>query len=215
MEEYGIKLLIGIPREGEITEESVRRVIAKAEALGQRPGDYTWYLIDEPGAGAVTNWMKMAKTIKAVDPGQYLWCNLGDGVVAPDYWDLFFPMMEYWDVACPFLTQFNHGEKYRPYYEKLKKTGKIRLTYHTLDIGANEKRLQAPQDLINLAAFATREGLDGFANFSLMNGPPYDDLYMDNQDLAVSIYPGSRGRTLATRNLEAFREGGQRLRRAR
>ena len=43
----------------------------------------------------------------------------------------------------------------------------------------------------------------------------HDDLYMDNQDLAVSIYPGSRGRTLATRNLEAFREGGQRLRRAR
>ena len=215
MEEYGVRLLIGIPREGKMTEESVRRVIARAAALGQRPGDYTWYLIDEPGPGAVTNWIAMARTIKAVDPDQYLWCNLGDGVVGPGLYDLYFPMMDYWDVSCPFLTQFRHDEKNRPYYEKLKKTGKVRLTYHTLDIGANEKRLQAPQDLINLAAFATREGLDGFANFSLMNGPPYDDLYMDNQDLAVSIYPGSRGRTLATRNLEAFREGGQRLRRAR
>ena len=215
MEEYGVRLLIGIPREGKMTEESVRRVIARAAALGQRPGDYTWYLIDEPGPGAVTNWIAMARTIKAVDPDQYLWCNLGDGVVGPGLYDLYFPMMDYWDVSCPFLTQFRHDEKNRPYYEKLKKTGKVRLTYHTLDIGANEKRLQAPQDLLNLADFAIREGLDGYANFSLMNGTPYDDLYMDNQDLAVSIYPGSRGRTLATRNLEAFREGGQRWRRAK
>ena len=216
MEDYGIKLLIGIPREiGVNFEDSVRKTIAKAEALGQRPGDYTWYLIDEPGADDVPYWMKMAKTVKAVDPGQYIWCNLGDGGVSQDHWDLFSQMMDYWDVSCPFITQFNHDEKCRPYYEKLKKAGKIRLTYHTLDIGANEKRLEAPQDLINLAAFATREGLDGYANFSLMNGPPYDDLYMDNQDLAVSIYPGSRGRTLATRNLEAFREGGQRWRRAK
>ena len=48
-----------------------------------------------------------------------------------------------------------------------------------------------------------------------MSGAPYDDLYMDNEDLAVSIYPGAWGRTLSTRNLEAWREGVQRWRKAK
>ena len=78
----------------------------------------------------------------------------------------------------------------------------------------NTLRQIRESEILNLAAFAAREGRDGFCNFSMLYGQPYDDLYTDNQDHAVSIYPGSRGRTLSTRNLEAFREGGQRMRRA-
>ena len=216
MDDYGIRLLIGISTDGlKFSAESVRKAIDKANSLGQKPGDYTWYLIDEPPPKRVPQWMEMAKTVKDIDKNQLLWCNLGFGALGPQLWDLYFPMMELWDVSCPFKDHFSHDEKYRPYYEKLQRTGKIKLVYHTLDIGPTEKKLSAPLDLLNLAKLAADEGRDGYANFSLMNGNPYDDLYMGNQDLAVSIYPGSQGRTLATRNLEAFREGGYRWRRAK
>ena len=164
MDEYGIKLLVGIPH-GNIGPNAagsneVRRVIERAERLGQRPEEYCWYLIDEPHTAHIPQWTAMAQTIKGVDERQQIWCNLGDGVVRPEHGDLYFKMMEYWDVACP-------------------------------------------------------EGRDGFANFTLMSGAPYDDLYIDNEDLAVSIYPGANGRTLSTRNLEAWREGVQRWRKAK
>ena len=213
MEEYGIRLLLGGRYHG-ITPEGVRKTIAEAEARGLRPGDYAWFPSDEPSPEAVPKWIEMAQVIKDVDPNQWIWCDLGEGIVSPELEDVFFPMMEYWDVACPFVSHFSHEERYRRYREKLRVTGKVKLVYHTLDVGSREKKLTAPLEILNLAAFAAREGRDGFCNFSMLYGQPYDDLYTDNQDHAVSIYPGSRGRTLSTRNLEAFREGGQRMRRA-
>ena len=213
MEEYGIRLLLGGRYYG-ITPEGVRKTIAEAEARGLRPGDYAWFPSDEPSPEAVPKWIEMAQVIKDVDPNQWIWCDLGEGIVSPELEDVFFPMMEYWDVACPFVSHFSHEERYRRYREKLRVTGKVKLVYHTLDVGSREKKLTAPLEILNLAAFAAREGREGFCNFSMLYGQPYDDLYTDNQDHAVSIYPGSRGRTLSTRNLEAFREGGQRMRRA-
>ena len=219
MDEYGIKLLVGIPH-GNIGPNAagsneVRRVIERAERLGQRPEEYCWYLIDEPHTAHIPQWTAMAQTIKGVDERQQIWCNLGDGVVRPEHGDLYFKMMEYWDVACPFLWQFGSKKTFPRYYEKLRETGRIKLLYHTLDIGSTEKRPQACWDILGLADAAIREGRDGFANFTLMSGAPYDDLYIDNEDLAVSIYPGANGRTLSTRNLEAWREGVQRWRKAK
>jgi len=219
MDEYGIKLLVGIWH-GKISSDAagsneVRRVIERAERLGQRPEDYCWYLIDEPHTEHIPRWISMAETIKGVDERQQIWCNLGDGVVRPEHGDLYFKMMEYWDVACPFLWQFGSKKTFPRYYEKLLETGRIKLLYHTLDIGSTEKRAQACWDILGLADAAIREGRDGFANFTLATGAPYDDLYIDNEDLAVSIYPGAWGRTLSTRNLEAWREGVQRWRKAK
>ena len=196
------------------TRREVRRVIEQAERLGQRPEEYCWYLIDEPHTSQISRWIAMAQTIKGVDERQQIWCNLGERIVRPEDGDLYFKMMEYWDVACPFLWQFTREKRFPLYHQKLHETGRIKLIYHTLDIGADEKRPQACWDILGLADAAIREGRDGFANYTLSNGTPYDDLYMDNEDNAVSIYPGAWGRTLSTRNLEAWREGVQRWRKA-
>ena len=215
MHEYGIRLMLGVPlgnpREWNLTEDGARKSIAKAEAQGLRPGDYAWFPFDEPGPDKVPAWTDIARMIKSIDTNQWVWCDLGDGVPKPEIEDRYFEMMKYWDVACPFVTQFNHDPVHARYLEALHKAGRVKLVYHTLCGG--EKSLRAPLDILNLADFAIREGRDGFANFSMANGAPYDDLYVDNQDEAVSIYPGSQKRMLSTRNLEAFREGGQRMRR--
>ncbi|MBQ6245284.1 MAG: hypothetical protein IJK04_00350 [Kiritimatiellae bacterium] len=219
MDEYGIRLLVGIPH-GNIGANAagsneVRRAIERAERLGQRPEEYCWYLIDEPGLAKIPHWIEMAETVKGVDSRQQIWCNIGEGHVRPENGELYFKMMEYWDVACPFLWQFNRRKEFPLFNDKLHEAGRIKLLYHTLDIGSTEKRPQAPQDILDLAESSIREGRDGFANFTLMSGAPFDDLYIDNQDLAVSIYPGAWGRTLSTRNLEAWREGIQRWRKAK
>lgn len=219
MDEYGIKLLVGIPH-GKITPDAagsneVRRAIERAERLGQRPEEYCWYLIDEPHKEHIPRWIAMAETIKGVDGRQQIWCNLGDGIVRPEDGDLYFKMMEYWDVACPFLWQFGSKKTFPQYWEKLLEMGRIKLLYHTLDYFSKEKWPEACLDILGLSNAAIGARRDGFAVFSLMNGVPYDDLYMDNEDLAVSIYPGAWGRTLSTRNLEAWREGVQRLRKAK
>ena len=218
MDEYGIRLIVGIPH-GKISADAagsneVRRAIASADRLGLRPEEYCWYLMDEPGLSKIPRWIEMAETVKGVDSRQQIWCNLGDGIVRPENGELYFKMMEYWDVACPFLWQFTRKKTFPRYHEKLPETGRIKLLYFTLDIGSREKRLQAPQDIIDIAGSATKMGRDGFGIYTLMSGAPYDDLYIDNQDSAVSIYPGAWRRTLSTRNLEAWRESVQRWRKA-
>ena len=56
---------------------------------------------------------------------------------------------------------------------------------------------------------------NGWAFFSLIYGPPWDDVYTGNQDHAVSLFSGADGRTLSTRNMEAVRESVQRWRKAK
>ncbi len=216
MDEYAIRLLVGIPCDTRnFTEEKIARTVEKAAQRGQKVGDYCWYLIDEPGLASIPRWIEMAETLRKVDERQLVWCNLGESVVRPEDGELYFRMMEYWDVACPFIWQFDRKAFFPEYNERLHTAGKVKLLYHTLDIGATEKILNAPQDILGVAERAIKEGRDGFANYTLSNGTPYDDLYMDNQDNAVSIYPGAWRRTLSTRNFEAWREGVQRWRAAR
>ena len=216
LDEYGIRLLVGIPFDARnFTEENVAHIIERAARLGQKAGDYCWYLIDEPHEGHIPRWIKMAETLRRVDPAQLIWCNLGDDVIKPSQRDLYFKMMDYWDVACPFFWQFGRKSLFPEYHERLHTVGKIKLLYDTLDIWVTEKNLDAPQNIIGIAERSVKEERDGFANFTLATGAPYDDLYMDNQDNAVSIYPGAWSRTLSTRNFEAWREGVQRWRTAR
>lgn len=217
MKEYGILNQVGI-RAGADSEENIRKGIGMAEKLGLAPGDYCWYLIDEPGASKYPQWLAMAKNIRKVDPNQLIWCNLGGWAPEKKSLPLLLEMMDYWDVSCPYHIQFGVNAKdkeYDAYVEKLNRVGKIRLLYETPDIGDTEKLLWAPKAIIEVGERAMKNNRNGWAFFSLRYGPPYDDIYINNRDYAVSIYPGSNGATIHTRNSEAIRESIQRWKKAK
>lgn len=217
MKEYGIVNQVGIPAKAD-SEESVRAGVALAEKLGLEPADYCWYLIDEPGAKQYPKWLDMAKTLRKVDPALRIWCNLGGWAPEKDSLPILLEMMDYWDVSCPYHSQFGVNAKdrdYDAYVEKLVRVGQIRLLYETPDIGDTEKLFWAPKAILEIGERALRNNRTGWAFFSLQYGPPYDDVYVDNRDYAVSIYPGSNGATLLTRNAEAVRESIQRWRKAK
>lgn len=217
MDAYGIVNQVGIPSRAD-SEETVRAGVALAERLGLASRDYCWYLIDEPGSKQYPKWLEMAKTLRAVDPELLIWCNLGGWAPGKESLPLLLEMMDYWDVSCPYQTQFGVNAKdrdYDAYVEKLVQVGKIRLLYETPDIGDTEKLFWAPKALLEVGAKAQGLNRTGWAFFSLRYGPPFDDVYVDNRDYAVSIYPGARGATLLTRNAEAIRESVQRWKQAK
>ena len=223
MREYGIRMFIGQQHvwEKEITDKNwnevvahLRKTFADYRKRGIEPEDFCWYLIDEPYYTKVPRWMQMAKALREAEPRCKIWCNLGFCPPEPKHWDLYFGMMPYTDVSCPYIDQFSRKPDYKPWVDRLRATGELKLLYSTLDIGDVEKLPNAPQDLINVARRALEEGRDGFANFTMMAGPAYDDLYIGNGDLAVSVYPGAFGRTISTRNAEATREALQMMRKA-
>lgn len=217
MKHYGFLHLASVPFD-KTSEAGVRRALAETRALGLAPADWSWYLIDEPGPSRYADWLEMAERVRAVDPAMMIWCNLGEGAPRKDSLPTLLRMMDYWDVSCPYRTQFGVSAKdkdYEPYVAKLREVGKIRMLYGTLDIGSNEKLLWAPLEILRVAAEAERNNRNGWAFFSLIYGPPWDDVYTGNQDHAVSLYPGAHGRTLSTRNMEAVRESVQRWRKAK
>lgn len=216
LEKYGVRMLVGMPgAHVGVSVQEVRDLIASAAKLGLEPEDYCWYLIDEPGPESIPTWMDMAKTIKAAEPRCKLWCNLGFFAPAAKWWDVYFPFMDMWDIGCPFRFHFTEKPEVAGYVKKLGELKGVKLIYDTLDIGSNEKRLDAPQDQINIAKLAIRWKRDGWAVFSFCFGSPWDNAYEGNQDTAVSIYPAAYGRTIMTRNTEAAREGMRLWRRAR
>ena len=214
MQKYGILHLASLPYKAS-SEASVRQTLAEAKKMGLENSDWSWYLIDEPGPSKYAPWLEMAERIRKVDPTMMIWCNLGEGAPKKDTLPTLLKMMDYWDVSCPYRTQFGVGsddKDYAEYAAKLRSVGKIRMLYGTLDIGDHEKGLWAPLDILKVAEEAERNNRNGWAFFSLIYGPPWDDVYTGNQDHAVSLYPGAWGRTLSTRNMEAVREANQRWR---
>ncbi len=217
MEKYGILNQVGIPAAAE-SEESVIKGVEMAENLGLEPGDYSWYLIDEPSSGVWQRWLEMAKNIRNVDPDLMIWCNLGEGRPNKKHMDLLLEKMDYWDISCPYFTQFGVNRRdsdYDVYVKKLSEVGKIRMLYTTPCIGSTEKLFWTPRDILAVGKRAMNHNRNGWGFFSLRYGPPYDDVYTPNQDHAVSIYPGSGGTTIHTRNSEAVRESIQRWRRVK
>ncbi|MDX9861303.1 MAG: hypothetical protein RBS99_10340 [Rhodospirillales bacterium] len=217
MKQYGFLHLASVPFEKD-SEAGIRRALDETRAMGLAPADWSWYLIDEPGPSRYAAWLEMAERIRGIDPAMQIWCNLGEGAPRKDSLPTLMRMMDYWDVSCPYRTQFGvatNDKDYEPYVAKLRVAGRIRMLYGTLDIGSNEKLLWAPLEILRVAAEAEQNNRNGWAFFSLIYGPPWDDVYTGNQDHAVSLYPGAHGRTLGTRNMEAVRESVQRWRNAK
>jgi len=212
MKRYGISWLMGVPFDKKnLSVESVRAIRDDLRAnCGLEPEDYFWYLIDEPPTKEIPRWLAMADVIKEADPRLQLWCNLGDSLPKPAEFDVWLPFMKRWDAGCPFISLFTTYPQFKPFVEALREAGKLRMLYHTLDRFSTEKAYDAPLQLIEVGEKAIKENRNGFGNFTMCGGEPWDDLYCGNEDLAMSIYPGAWGRTLSTRNAEAIREVLQR-----
>ena len=212
MKKYGIRMMMGPPCRKDIL--SVERVRAMRDelrkSLGLEPEDYWWYLVDEPHTADIPRWEAMADIIKEADPRMQLWCNLGEFQPPKDVWEKWYPFMKRWDAACPFYSLFSPDPKRKPFTDALREAGKVKFLYHTLDRWGVEKAPDAPLQLIEVGERAWKENRDGWGVFTLCAGEPWDDAYQDNEDLAVSIYPGAHGQTLPTRNTEAVRESLQR-----
>jgi hypothetical protein len=217
MKKYGFLHLANVPFDAG-KEEGVRKALAGAKEKGLDNSDWSLYLIDEPGPSKYAAWLEMAERIRKVNPTMMIWCNLGGGAPQKDSLPTLLKMMDYWDVSCPAYMQFGVADKdkdYDEYVKRLRGTGRIRMIYDTLDIGDTEKLFYAPLDILKIGELANDNNRNGWVIFSLIYGPPWDDVYTGNQDHAVSLYPGAYGRTISTRNMEAVRESIQRWRKAK
>ena len=217
MNKYRIKHITAMPHPdfNELSPESIRKAVERIKNMGLDYSDWSWYPMDEPGEKALPKWLKIAQDIKSVDPRIMLWCNVGEphGVK----FETVMKTMPFWDVSCPYIDHFKVAE--RPgnaeYKEALDKTGKIKLLYTTPCLWWNERRSDAPHDMLELGEYTLKYKRDGWAFFNLIYGEIWNDPYGGNQDGGVAIYPASHGGTFSSRYMEAIREAIQRWKKAK
>lgn len=217
MNKYNIKHIAGVkrPNDNDFTPEAVRKCIDDIKKLGLDYGDWSWYLYDEPGEKVIPKWLEMAKTIKSTDSNAMIWCNMGEP--NSSMFSLIMSIMPYWDVSCPYVDHFKVAEKaeYADYKKALAETGKLKLLYTTPCMWWNEKRPDAPHDMLDLGEYALKYNRDGWSFFNLIYGDIWNDPYGGNQDGGVAIYPASYNRIISTRYMEAIREAIQRWKAAK
>ena len=118
------------------------------------------------------------------------------------------------DVFCPYVNHFRSKDS-EHIRKTLPETGKIKLLYTTPCF--HEKSPASPMQIFAVAQAAKRYKRHGFNFFSGFSTYTYsnsiwDEMNAMNAAQSVNFYPGSNGRTLSTRNLEALREAIQEFR---
>lgn len=213
-ETYGIRLVrdeLGSfrPDAADDYTDRAKASVADWKRRGFDYKDFCYCLSDEPGFRAMTNWVKVAKAIKAADPKAQVWCNTGF-FPTEQQWDDCQEFMSLWDVFCPFWHAFimrpNRNAEHLKSYQKL---GNPRLGYITpstsiywLADGAN--------DSLWFAEECRNHGRDGWSIVRMQTNDGWDLDY----PLLQAIFEGAWGRTLSTRYAEAAREANQRWRKS-
>ena len=214
-DEYGIRQIrldvgdggAGLASRAKEAEKLAAEVKASAADWRRRgfdDKDFCYCLSDEPGYGSMTNWLKIAKAIKAADPKAQIWCNTG---FFPNekQWDDCREFMSYWEVFCPFWHAFvmrpNRSAERLKEYQKI---GRIRLGYITPSTsvywtsdGAHESEW--------FARICRNEGRDGWSTVRFQTCAGWD---LDHP-LIQPIFTGAWGRTLSTRYAESARAANQ------
>ena len=157
----------------------------------------------------MTNWVRIAKTIKTADPKAQVWCNTG---FFPNekQWDDCQEFMSLWDVFCPFWHAFimrpNRNAEHLEVYKKL---GCPRLGYITPSTSVYWLA-DGARDSLWFSEECRNHGRDGWSIVRMQTNDGWD---LDHPVLQA-IFEGAWGRTLSTRYAEAAREANQRWRKA-
>ena len=173
--------------------------------------DICFVISDEPGFGTMTNWVAIAKAVKAADPKARIWCNTGffpnDG-----QWEDCREFMSLWDVFCPFRNAFIEG--YRPPVDQARLSfyrgiGKPKLGYITPSTSIYWL-LDGGHEILEFAEQCRQVGRDGWASVRFQTEMSWELAHPELQP----IFSGAWGRTMSTRYAEVAREANQRWRKA-
>ena len=173
--------------------------------------DICFVISDEPGFGTMTNWVAIAKAVKAADPKARIWCNTGffpnDG-----QWEDCREFMSLWDVFCPFRNAFIEG--YRPPVDQARLSfyrgiGKPKLGYITPSTSIYWL-LDGGHEILEFAEQCRQVGRDGWASVRFQTEMSWELAHPELQP----IFSGAWGRTISTRYAEVAREANQRWRKA-
>ena len=190
---------------------TVAAVAADWRRRGFDDRDFCFLISDEPGFGAMTNWVARAKAFKAIDPKVRIWCNTGFFPTEAQ-WDDCREFMSLWDVFCPFRNAFVEG--YRPPVdpERMKlyrQIGSPKLGYITPSKSIYWL-LDGGHEIFQFSRQCRETGRDGWSSVRFQTETSWELAHPEQQP----IFSGAWGRTLSTRYAETAREANQRWRKA-
>lgn len=208
MKKYGVKLM----PVGAAAPEEVRALQESLLMSGVENRHWAAIISDEPNARTYKKWIGQAKKLREEFPDLQIWCNPGE--VQSSTPEAVKAMAPYVDVFCPYVNHFRSKDS-EHIRKTLPETGKIKLLYTTPCF--HEKSPASPMQIFAVARAAKRYKRHGFNFFSGFSTYTYsnsiwDEMNAMNAAQSVNFYPGSNGRTLSTRNLEALREAIQEFR---
>ncbi len=203
---YGMRLF-GLNAE----TNTIAATIADWRRRGFDYRDFCFFISDEPGLGAMTNWVATAKAMKAIDPQARLWCNTG---FFPDeeHWDDCREFMSYWDVFCPFRNAFIEGYRAPVDPARLaayRKIGDPRIGYITPSTSIYWL-LDGGHEILEFAKQCREVGRDGWSSVRFQTELTWELAHPELQP----IFSGAWNRTISTRYAETAREANLRWRRA-
>lgn len=192
-----------------IDADRVRADIAQTKKVGLSYDDWCYEITDEPGIRSMTNWVKVARAVRAIDPKVRFWCNTGYFPKKSEWWDTE-EFRSYWDVFCPFHHAFIERDgRDAAHLRAYRRIGSPRLGYITPSTSIYWIA-DGGHELFDFARICREEDRDGWGVCRFMSGGSWDLVY---QDLRC-IFDGARGGTVSTRYAEAIREANQRWRKA-